>query len=139
MSISYLRPRLEHTLRSGLWCQATLRSVCTDSSTLMRVIVGEEIVRSLVRTLRDGRIRVGVAPGSWDPANSDIVGEITLCSADGSRGLQAIGWWSVTDLHQWDVSEAMTVLDMDVAGITLWNGPHHVSTEDSARVAELLR
>ncbi len=139
MSTSYLRRYIVNPVRPVLWCEATVRDVCADCSTVMRVTVGEEVVRGLVRTVRDGRIRVGVAPGSWDPAGDDAVGEITLRSVDGSRGLQAIGWWSVTDLHPWDVDHAMTVLDMDVAGITLWNGPHHISTEDSARVAALLR
>lgn len=106
----------------------------------MHLIVGDDMVRGLGRSIGDGTVRVGIGGGwRWPTIERDLVGEFVLRQPDGLSGLQLIGWWSPADPQPTDHPGALSVLEMDVAGITLWDGFRHVSTEDSARIAALLR
>ncbi len=123
----------------ALWCRAAAQGVCLDPGAVMHLIVGEEPVTGLGRSIGDGRVRVGVGGGwRWPSNESDKVGEFVLRDPSGWRGLQLVGWWSPVDPAPSDAPGARSVLEMDVAGITLWEGSRHVSTEDSARIAALL-
>jgi hypothetical protein len=123
----------------ALWCRAAAQSVCKDPAAVMHLIVGDDMVKGLGRTIGDGTVRVGIAGGwRWPTIERDLVGEFVLRQPDGLCGLQLIGWWSPADPQPSDHPDARSVLEMDVAGITLWDGSRHVSTEDGARIAALL-
>jgi len=127
-------------LSFALWCRAAAQSVCSDPASVMHLVVGDELVQGRGRTVADGVVRVGIGGGwRWPMSERDQVGEFVLRHPDGSRGLQMIGWWAPVDPRRSDAPDARSVLEMDVAGITLWEGSRHVSTEDGARIAALLR
>jgi hypothetical protein len=115
-----------------------LRSLCDDPGTVLRALVGDDLVTVRSRALASGRAWIGI-PRSWrwPFADPDMVGELEMSNA--TCGVHLIGWWSPADLRILDGGRELTVLEMDVAGISLWDGPRRVCTEDAAKIARLLQ
>jgi hypothetical protein len=136
-------PRIQRAFAPAsfaLWCRSAAQNVCLDPCSVMHLIVGDELVEGLGRSVGGGRVRVGVGGGwRWPSHERDQVGEFVLREPGGWRGLQLIGWWTPVDPQQTDSPGSRSVLEMEVAGVTLWEGSRHVSTEDTARIAALLR
>lgn len=127
-------------LSFALWCRAAAQSVCTDPTAVIHLVVGDELVEGLGHSVGNGIVRVGIGGGwRWPTHEQDLVGECVLRDRDGWRGLQLIGWWTPVDPSPTDAPGARSVLEMDVAGVTLWEGSRHASTEDATRIAALLR